>query len=1214
VLLAPRESLGKNEAMARVFLSYRRIDPDEKIAESIYRRLVALGHEVFFDQNEIEPGVAWSRLIDKKIGEAEWFIALVSSSFVDDDRVILHQEVEPAVRRLVAGTLRILPISIAYNGDLPKPLAPLAELQSLEWRSHADTSSIIEQIERILPGPPRLVRGMRSFEVTDGIAFAELGRGEEVHKLREILAANPSVVVVLGESGAGKSSLVLAGLVPGMTPPPRIFREYDGAARLAQSGDALVVMDQFDEALTRAAKSPATHESLKQEMDGFASGGGRLLLCLREDYWSALETMLPAVAGRALWFHVRSFSAESGAQILMRLLREAHVSFEIDFVRQLCLELARDGVIVPSVRPAILQLIAQRVQAKNWPLNADTWQRLRGGRDSVFESHVSEEFLPRLPEGLSRLEALRTLSALVAGETRSRSKTLDEVARDAGVTMARARQALEHAAFSSVRIVQMEAGDPLRYRLQHALFASAIGKLRREEERRRSVIRSGLSVGAIGVLALSSLIGIAVSVDRSRVAEMNRMAASRHLAQIFRDRGAAALDKHLGQEAEVLYAKSLTLEEHPDARAALPVARYMSPRLEQITVPGQFNAMCWLSGAAMALASCDSIVVLDQRGEVSQNFVRHWPCAQFPPVVQRSAALQCSTRGMRIASARSDRTQVWDALSGALVLDLAIENVVSIALSEDGSELAIGKSNGEIELRNLVVPGSKTKATIQSGVGHLDHLVFSPKGDLLALDGANGEPVEVWSLNDLRRWRVYPLAKKGDSSLAFSLDGAVLYGSRGQIELATGALLAAGVKGLPLSNGATVTLESRSILGLDDWSAMDVQVQFGAGGFVSRWHAPIASMGVNASVQGSTISTWGPEPIFARQGLESGRTMLETWKVDRGDGIFSYHADPQLLWLDGETAYLQKAFSVSLMDAKQMPLLEMGADESNLGGVQGVLSRGDQLVIPHGRGIAKWDWRQKLLLQKLVMPSEAWIDVTRDLKTAVFFMYGAYAQGNPAVTLLDIDTGAQKPVFDEFGISYISLSADGSRLAVATIRNLLRLWDSDGVPIGRSIPVPVMNEMRLSPDGGRVAIFTREGLQMVDTRSLALIPDFDGGQGAVSDGCFSEDGSLIVALRANAIDVRESSSGRLLHSMRWARDLPTGGRFFRACEFVRGGQVLRVREAFGAGWVAVDLRALERLTAIPAVLLLADAEKATGYHLNGSDLVPPFVVRLSGQR
>jgi hypothetical protein len=83
--------------VARVFISYRHIDPDQAIAQQLAQALAH--HEIFIDTN-IRPGEEWGSLIGTHLDGADFLIAIVSEASAGRDTVV--EEVRRAHEAYVA--------------------------------------------------------------------------------------------------------------------------------------------------------------------------------------------------------------------------------------------------------------------------------------------------------------------------------------------------------------------------------------------------------------------------------------------------------------------------------------------------------------------------------------------------------------------------------------------------------------------------------------------------------------------------------------------------------------------------------------------------------------------------------------------------------------------------------------------------------------------------------------------------------------------------------------------------------------------------------------------------------------------------------------------------------------------------------------------------------------------------------------------------------
>jgi len=97
---------------ARVFISYKRVEPDTSVAREVFEAL-SLQHDVFIDQL-IPIGVRWAERIEVELRQTDFFIVVLSAEAVQSEMVIAEistayqlaksQEGRPAI---LAGTPRL---------------------------------------------------------------------------------------------------------------------------------------------------------------------------------------------------------------------------------------------------------------------------------------------------------------------------------------------------------------------------------------------------------------------------------------------------------------------------------------------------------------------------------------------------------------------------------------------------------------------------------------------------------------------------------------------------------------------------------------------------------------------------------------------------------------------------------------------------------------------------------------------------------------------------------------------------------------------------------------------------------------------------------------------------------------------------------------------------------------------------------------------------
>jgi hypothetical protein len=139
--------------MAKVFVSYRHLDPDQKLADELARFLEASNLQVFVDK-KIKIGQEWVETIEREVCSSQFFVVLLSADSIRSDMV--RREVKLAHTLKKKGLLTILPVRVAFEGELPYDLGSyLGLIQYKLW--HPDESfdaicrDILDAIRTPLP-------------------------------------------------------------------------------------------------------------------------------------------------------------------------------------------------------------------------------------------------------------------------------------------------------------------------------------------------------------------------------------------------------------------------------------------------------------------------------------------------------------------------------------------------------------------------------------------------------------------------------------------------------------------------------------------------------------------------------------------------------------------------------------------------------------------------------------------------------------------------------------------------------------------------------------------------------------------------------------------------------------------------------------------------------------------------------------------------------
>lgn len=215
--------------MARVFISYQHVQPDEWIARAVEQVLTKTRHTVFLD-TEIDLTSAWGVAIAALIRSAQFFVVLLSAESIRSD--MIRREVKVACERSRQGQLRVLPIRVAFDGALPYDLASyLDPLQYAVWRDGEAVESIAARLLRVIEG---------AAELDDAAGPEGQDAGASIRALYDVTEArgapmpvvDPRVMALGSESGAIR-----------IDSPFYIFRETDTELeqQLKRPGDTTII-------------------------------------------------------------------------------------------------------------------------------------------------------------------------------------------------------------------------------------------------------------------------------------------------------------------------------------------------------------------------------------------------------------------------------------------------------------------------------------------------------------------------------------------------------------------------------------------------------------------------------------------------------------------------------------------------------------------------------------------------------------------------------------------------------------------------------------------------------------------------------------------------------------------------------------------------------------------------------------------------------------
>jgi tetratricopeptide (TPR) repeat protein len=307
-----------------VFISYARVDG--RHAADIDSLLRAKGLNPFFDRRSFAPGLPWLRALEQVIASAKAALVLIGPHGLGNTQQ--YERELALIRQTGDQDFPIVPVILPGNRSDP----PFDFLRLLSWIdfSHvarvSDAPDVLEQLlaaihgREIAPEAAREAicpyRGLDAFREEDSAFFFGRGSaddpkspiGELICKVRE----HPLVMVV-GRSGSGKSSLVYAGLLPALRrerdrfwnvlslrPGPTPLRALAAAfnPRAENEGAAEYAQKIINEAnRLRTGHPELLCHMIREELDRAEGKPDRLLLYI--DQWEELYAQAPSSSDKA---------------------------------------------------------------------------------------------------------------------------------------------------------------------------------------------------------------------------------------------------------------------------------------------------------------------------------------------------------------------------------------------------------------------------------------------------------------------------------------------------------------------------------------------------------------------------------------------------------------------------------------------------------------------------------------------------------------------------------------------------------------------------------------------------------------------------------------------------------------------------------------------------------------------------------------------------
>lgn len=392
--------------MANVFISHN--SADNNWAEKIFVWLEQDGHRLFLD-TDLDDGLAvgtdWERRLFERLRWADAVVCLVSPNYVGS--IWCAAEIGASM----ALGVQLLPVNVGGNAVQHKMLDTIQGVDAVK-DPDAACAALRSRLKVIAGGggwgwpdgkPP--YPGLRAFEIGDHRVF--FGRTREIvaliKRLRSSERAQSAILLVVGASGSGKSSLVRAGVLPRLAgedywlalPPfvpgtdplgnlSRVVAEFAVArgipidlrslrndvehyglkavaddVLLAAAAPArtklLVVIDQFEELLTQTDSEERS--KFVKALSSALGGPVQVLATMRSEYVDALGKDPDLMKVRTRIQQVLPLGTDALRAVVEEPAAVAGLSFEDDLVTRL-IEDTGSGDALPLLAFTLEQLVA----------------------------------------------------------------------------------------------------------------------------------------------------------------------------------------------------------------------------------------------------------------------------------------------------------------------------------------------------------------------------------------------------------------------------------------------------------------------------------------------------------------------------------------------------------------------------------------------------------------------------------------------------------------------------------------------------------------------------------------------------------------------------------------------------------------------------------------------------------------------------------------
>ncbi|HEU0184306.1 MAG TPA: NACHT domain-containing protein [Blastocatellia bacterium] len=383
-----------------------------------------------------------------------------------------------------------------------------------------------KRIERVEFGLSA-IRGLLPFGYDDAEMFARLERNQNLQEcVQSISDEHWRFGVLTGESGAGKTSFLQAGLWPGIEkrkfrcvyvkfsdldpiesikrsflkhlPAPDqqpngangavVFSDLLGAAEQSDS-PVLLIFDQFEQFFVhRKRKNDRAPfvQALARWFNEMQVSPVKILISIRDDFFGRLNELQKAMKyslGPTQSFRLEKFEPGQAAEILCVLAEQEKIEYDRKFISRIAWEEladAEDGLVSPVDIQVMARMIQRQASREGRAFNQSTFQKL-GGVEGLLDRYLTSAVETRETQG-RRQAAIKVMLALIDLERNARAGalTLETLREKLGDDLngSELEETIAWLARSDVRLISPSLeNDEEKFELAHERLIPALRRL-----------------------------------------------------------------------------------------------------------------------------------------------------------------------------------------------------------------------------------------------------------------------------------------------------------------------------------------------------------------------------------------------------------------------------------------------------------------------------------------------------------------------------------------------------------------------------------------------------------------------------------------------------------------------------------------------------------------------------------------------------------------